>query len=97
MDSFPFSELILILYTFSLTILLLFSSHGFVMLYYNNKFKKRNFSESSIDTSKIVTIQLPLFNEMNVAERIINAVCKIDYPKENLEIQVLDDSTVEVV
>ncbi len=92
MDSFPFSELILILYTFSLTILLLFSSHGFMMLYYNSKFKRRDFLETSIDTSKIVTIQLPLFNEMNVAERLINAVCKIEYPKENLEIQVLDDS-----
>jgi len=93
MDSFPFSELILILYTVSLSILLLFSSHGFVMLYYNYKFKKRVFSESSIDTSKIVTIQLPLFNELNVAERLINAVCKIDYPMANLEIQILDDST----
>lgn len=95
MSSFPFSELILILYIFSLTILLLFSSHGFIMLYYNNKFKRRTFSENSIDTSKIVTIQLPLFNEMNVAERLINAVCKIDYPHESLEIQVLDDSTDE--
>jgi len=95
MDSFPFSELILILYTISLSILLLFSSHGFVMLYYNNKFKKRDLREGSIDTSKIVTIQLPLYNEVNVAERLINAVCKIDYPKKNLEIQVLDDSTDE--
>ncbi len=95
MNNFPFSELVLILYTFSLSILLLFSSHGFIMLYYNNKFKRRDFSESAIDTSKIVTIQLPLFNEMNVAERLINAVCKIDYPKNKLEIQVLDDSTDE--
>ncbi len=95
MDSFPISELVLILYIFSLAILLLFSSHGFVMLYYNNKFKRSFFSNNSIDTSKIVTIQLPLFNEINVAERLINAVCKIDYPKKNLEIQVLDDSTDE--
>ncbi|MCF6270869.1 MAG: glycosyltransferase [Melioribacteraceae bacterium] len=95
MDSFPLSELILILYTFSLTILLIFSSNGFIMLYYNNKFKRKFFTETSIDKSKIVTIQLPLFNEMNVAERLINAVCKIDYPKSSLEIQVLDDSTDE--
>ena len=95
MDSFPLAEIVLVLYTFSLTILLLFSSHGFVMLYYNYKFKRRDFSKSSIDTSKIVTIQLPLFNEINVVERLINAVCKIDYPKNNLEIQVLDDSTDE--
>jgi cellulose synthase/poly-beta-1,6-N-acetylglucosamine synthase-like glycosyltransferase len=44
-----------------------------------------------------VTIQLPLYNEMYVAERLIEAVCKLDYPKEKLEIQVLDDSTDETV
>jgi cellulose synthase/poly-beta-1,6-N-acetylglucosamine synthase-like glycosyltransferase len=40
-----------------------------------------------------VTVQLPLFNEMYVAERLIDAVVKLDYPIELLEIQVLDDST----
>lgn len=40
-----------------------------------------------------VTVQLPLFNEMYVAERLIEAVVKLDYPRELLEIQVLDDST----
>ena len=40
-----------------------------------------------------VTVQLPLFNEMYVAERLIEAVLKLDYPRELLEIQVLDDST----
>ena len=40
-----------------------------------------------------VTVQLPVFNEMYVVERLISAVCKIDYPKDLLEIQVLDDST----
>jgi cellulose synthase/poly-beta-1,6-N-acetylglucosamine synthase-like glycosyltransferase len=42
-----------------------------------------------------VTVQLPLYNEMYVAERLIDAVAKIDYPVELLEIQVLDDSTDE--
>ncbi|HEX6974273.1 MAG TPA: glycosyltransferase, partial [Vicinamibacterales bacterium] len=42
-----------------------------------------------------VTIQLPIFNEMYVADRLIDAVCEIDYPRELLEIQVLDDSTDE--
>ena len=42
-----------------------------------------------------VTIQLPVFNEMYVVERLISAVCKIDYPRELLDIQVLDDSTDE--
>jgi cellulose synthase/poly-beta-1,6-N-acetylglucosamine synthase-like glycosyltransferase len=40
-----------------------------------------------------VTVQLPLFNEMYVAERLIEAVTSLDYPRELLEIQVLDDST----
>ena len=42
-----------------------------------------------------VTVQLPIFNEMYVADRLIGAVCEMDYPKELLEIQVLDDSTDE--
>lgn len=39
-----------------------------------------------------VTIQLPFYNEKYVAERLVNAVCALDYPKEKLSIQVLDDS-----
>jgi cellulose synthase/poly-beta-1,6-N-acetylglucosamine synthase-like glycosyltransferase len=40
----------------------------------------------------VVTIQLPLYNEKYVAKRVIDAVCRIDYPKDKLQIQVLDDS-----
>ena len=43
----------------------------------------------------VVTVQLPLYNEMYVAERLIDAVCRLDYPAGRLEIQVLDDSTDE--
>lgn len=42
-----------------------------------------------------VTVQLPLYNEMYVATRLIDAVCRLDYPRDRLEIQVLDDSTDE--
>jgi len=42
-----------------------------------------------------VTTQLPLYNEANVAERVIRAVAAIDYPAERHEIQILDDSTDE--
>jgi cellulose synthase/poly-beta-1,6-N-acetylglucosamine synthase-like glycosyltransferase len=45
-----------------------------------------------LDPLPVVTIQLPLYNEMYVADRLIEAVCRIDYPRELLEIQVLDDS-----
>lgn len=42
-----------------------------------------------------VTVQLPLYNEATVAERIIEAACRLDYPRDRLQIQVLDDSTDE--
>ena len=45
----------------------------------------------------VVTIQLPLFNEFYVAERVIRSACEIDYPRHLLEIQVLDDSTDETL
>jgi cellulose synthase/poly-beta-1,6-N-acetylglucosamine synthase-like glycosyltransferase len=40
-----------------------------------------------------VTVQLPVFNELYVAERLIDAVCKLRYPREKFEVQILDDST----
>ena len=42
-----------------------------------------------------VTVQLPVYNERFVVERLIDAVCALDYPLERLEVQVLDDSTDE--
>lgn len=44
-----------------------------------------------------VTVQLPMFNEQNVATRLIESCAKIEYPRDKLEIQVLDDSTDETV
>ncbi len=55
---------------------------------------KDYFSEDDLPP---VTIQLPLFNEMYVVERLVKAVTEIDYPRARLEFQVLDDSTDETV
>ncbi len=44
-----------------------------------------------------VTVQLPMFNEQFVARRVIEAACRIEYPRDRLEIQVLDDSTDETI
>jgi len=40
-----------------------------------------------------VTVQVPLFNESEVARRIIDAACQLDYPRDRLQVQILDDST----
>jgi cellulose synthase/poly-beta-1,6-N-acetylglucosamine synthase-like glycosyltransferase len=55
---------------------------------------KAFFSEEALPR---ITVQLPLFNEMYVVERLLKAVTEIDYPRDRLEIQVLDDSTDETV
>lgn len=49
------------------------------------------------DYRPVVTVQLPMYNEKTVAERVILAVANMRYPREKLEIQVLDDSTDETV
>src|SRR4029079_6011110 len=43
----------------------------------------------------VVTVQLPIFNEVTVAGRLIDSVAQLNYPKDRLQIQVLDDSTDE--
>ena len=89
-------EIVLFAYIFSLTVLLIFASHGFIMLYYHRKYEKNSpKSDKSKVHGQIVTIQLPIYNEYYVVERLINKICEIDYPKDKLEIQVLDDSTDE--
>src|ERR1041384_4632665 len=45
------------------------------------------------DPLPTVTVQLPVYNERYVVARLIDAVCRLDYPRDRLEIQVLDDST----
>lgn len=55
---------------------------------------KATFPEADLP---VITVQLPLFNEMYVVSRLVKAVTEIDYPREKLQIQVLDDSTDETV
>ena len=50
---------------------------------------------SHFEQLPIITVQLPLFNEIYVVERLLKSVSELDYPRERLQIQVLDDSTDE--
>ena len=59
----------------------------------NNKIRKK--INYSAETCPQVTIQLPIYNEKYVATRLINAICSMDFPKERMDIQVLDDSDDE--
>lgn len=92
-----FSEFVLYLYFFSLLILFTFGAHGFVMVYHYLKNGRQKNGHLPLEHEPTVTVQLPIFNEFYVVKRLIDAVCSLDYPKEKLEIQVLDDSTDETV
>lgn len=50
---------------------------------------------ANADELPLVTVQLPIYNELYVSERIISAACALEYPADKLQIQVLDDSTDE--
>ncbi|CAI9086208.1 glycosyl transferase [Candidatus Methylacidiphilum fumarolicum] len=91
MISFGFLMLALILlihgiYRISLVFRLFLGSNG-------EKKKQENILFT--DSCPEVTIQLPIYNEKSVVERLLYAVCAIDYPKEKMEIQIIDDSTDE--
>ncbi len=66
-----------------------------VILYLRKKKKNEKLVTSSLIEFPFVTIQLPIYNELYVVERLIQQVAQIDYPKDRFEIQVLDDSTDE--
>jgi cellulose synthase/poly-beta-1,6-N-acetylglucosamine synthase-like glycosyltransferase len=84
----------LVAYYAILTCLAMYGAHRMLMvwLYYRHR---GNVPHPAGELSPLpcVTVQLPLFNEVYVAERLIEAVTRLDYPRELLEIQVLDDST----
>ncbi|MEZ4945210.1 MAG: glycosyltransferase family 2 protein [Cyclobacteriaceae bacterium] len=84
-------------YSLSLLYIFLFSLGQLHLTWVYIKSKRKKEAEVIYDNSFTphVTVQLPVFNEKYVVERLLDAVSKFDYPKDKLEIQVLDDSTDE--
>src|SRR3954464_14438457 len=92
----PVETFTLAAYFFVLIVLAIYGWHRYylVYLYMRNRDKEPR-PQPPLNPLPVVTIQLPLYNEMYVADRLIEAICLIAYPRELLEIQVLDDSTDE--
>jgi cellulose synthase/poly-beta-1,6-N-acetylglucosamine synthase-like glycosyltransferase len=89
-----FDLAIMLPYFFVMVVLSVYGIHRYTLVY--NFFKNRkNIAPPPPDVSEWpkVTVQLPIYNERYVIERLIDAVSQFDYPRELLEIQVLDDST----
>ena len=96
-----FDVALLVPYFLVMLILAFYGLHRYqlVWLYYRNK---RNAAKSGEPPAcfaeadlPFVTIQLPMYNEQFVVDRLIDACCRLEYPRDRFEIQVLDDSTDE--
>jgi cellulose synthase/poly-beta-1,6-N-acetylglucosamine synthase-like glycosyltransferase len=85
-------ELILNIYLVALFVIGLFSLEAIFLAYKFWQGRKTKLIEGGADYLPKVTIQLPIYNELYVVERLIQSVCLLKYPIEKLQIQVLDDS-----
>lgn len=93
---------IIIIYTLALLLIFFYSISQFQLLLNYLKAKKKVDTSEKFDLNNpaeipVVTIQLPLYNELYVVERLLKNIAEIAYPREKLEIQVLDDSTDESI
>ena len=91
-----FVQLIIVVYVCCLIIIFCYSLLQLNMLKYFKIYQKKNKLKCKIpEKLPRVTIQLPLFNEFYVIKRLLKCITNLEYPKELIQIQVLDDSTDE--
>jgi cellulose synthase/poly-beta-1,6-N-acetylglucosamine synthase-like glycosyltransferase len=96
-----FDTCMLIPYFIVMVILAFYGIHRYqlVWLYFKNKKNAAKWDEPPARFAEgqlpFVTVQLPIFNEQFVIDRLIDAVCRLEYPRDRFEIQLLDDSTDE--
>ena len=97
--SYMAARVILVIYGLCLVLIFFYSviQLSLAIAYVRNKKKQQSRVTPDFDLASApkVTVQLPMFNEMYVAERIIETVAEMDYPRDKFQIQVLDDSTDE--
>ena len=94
-----FDVALLIPYFIVLILLAGYGMHRYVLVYLYYKHRKNGTTAPAahFDDLPRVTVKLPIFNEQYVIDRLLESICKLKYPKDKLDIQVLDDSTDETV
>ena len=94
----PWHYLLLVFHFCVCSLLAAYGLHRYSLVYLYYKYRRNSPRLTSCFLKKPrLTIQLPMYNEQYVARRIIQAACQLKYPRDRLEIQVLDDSTDETV
>jgi cellulose synthase/poly-beta-1,6-N-acetylglucosamine synthase-like glycosyltransferase len=87
--------LLLATYYLALSVLALYGAHRLLLAVVYWRTRRQAPPPSSPGEWPVITVQLPLYNEMYVVERLLEAVAALDYPRRRLEVQVLDDSDDE--
>lgn len=104
MPTTPSALFLLGLYWIALAILSVYGGHRLYLVYLYTRYRRplagtdppdvrRDSAAAGDDRLPSVTVQLAIFNERYVVERLIEAVSRLDYPRNRLEVQILDDST----
>ncbi|MDH5680559.1 MAG: glycosyltransferase [Spirochaetota bacterium] len=92
-----YEYLVITLYIINTFLMFVYGFHYYLIAFLYHRKKKRDPQPVWAGDWPQVTVQLPIFNELYVAERLIRQVMKLDYPRELLEVQILDDSTDETI
>jgi len=92
-----FDRALLIPYFGVLAILAFYGFHRYALVFLYFRHRKRRAAEAAQRFGELprVTVQLPIYNEQYVVERLVESICRLEYPRDRLEIQLLDDSTDE--
>src|ERR1022692_4796525 len=94
-----FDTVLLIPYFAVLIILAAYGLHRYWLVFTYYRYRKNRLGPPAQQFANLprVTIQLPIYNERYVVDRLVESACRVDYPRELLDIQLLDDSTDETV
>jgi cellulose synthase/poly-beta-1,6-N-acetylglucosamine synthase-like glycosyltransferase len=92
-----FDVALLVPYFTILILLSFYGLHRYKLVYTYYKYRQNATVEPAgrFEELPTITVQLPIYNERYVVEQLLESVCRLEYPREKLEIQVLDDSTDE--
>lgn len=95
----PFAQnlLLTVYYAFLAIVIAVMTYRALLILRYFRRDRRDRTPPGRFPEEPVVTVQLPLFNERFVVDRLLETVCALDWPREKLEIQVLDDSTDDTV
>jgi len=84
-----------IIYGFTAVLLAIYGLNSLIIVLLYLRHRREHQPLPPLTNTPPVTVQLPVYNELHVVERLIDAVARLDYPQDKLQIQVLDDSTDE--